>query len=81
MRRMPVKIGRKHSTPRTTSAPRVRGRIYSERWDLSHLAESPVERFETLVGEIESKVARFESARTQLSPTMRLSLSSAADSQ
>jgi oligoendopeptidase F len=70
MERMPVKISRKLSTSRPTSAPRVRGCIYSERWDLSHLAESPVEHFETLMGEIESKVARFESARRQFSPTM-----------
>src|SRR5438132_1038630 len=58
MQPMTVKISRKHSTSRTTSAPRRRGRIYSERWDLSHLAENPVEHFETLVGEIESKVAK-----------------------
>ena len=70
MERMPVKISRKLSTSRPTSAPRVRGCIYSERWDLSHLAESPVEHFETLMGEIESKVARYESARRQFSPTM-----------
>ncbi|HEU0068487.1 MAG TPA: oligoendopeptidase F, partial [Nitrospiraceae bacterium] len=71
---MPVKISRKHSASRTTSAPEGRGLTYSERWDLSHLAENPVERFETLAGEIESLVARFESARTQLSPTMPTSI-------
>ena len=52
---MPVKISRKHSTSRTTSAPRGRGHIYSERWNLAHLAEDPVQRFEALVGEIESR--------------------------
>ena len=73
MRRMPM-MTRKHSTPRTTSAPRGRSRIYSEHWDLSHLAQGPVEHFETLIGEIESKVARFESARGQFSSTMPTSI-------
>ena len=74
MRRMSVVMSRKDSTPRTTVAPRGRGRIYSEDWDLSHLAKSPVERFEALAGEIESKVARFESARGQFNPTMPTSI-------
>ena len=38
------------------------------------MAEDPVRRLETLVGEIESKVAQFESARAQLSPTMETSI-------
>lgn len=71
---MPVRISRNPSTSRTTSTPKVRNRMYSERWDLSHLAEFPVQRFESLLGEIESKVTRFESARAQLSPTMPTSV-------
>ena len=39
-----------------------------------HLAKDPVQRFEALVGEIESMVAQFESARAQLSPTMATSI-------
>src|SRR4249920_1032944 len=74
IQRMPVKVSRKDSTSHTTSASRGRGRIYSERWDLSHLAKDPVQRFEALVGEIESMVAQFESARAQLSPTMATSI-------
>ena len=74
MQRMPVKTSRKNSTSRTPSPPRRQSRTYSKRWDLSHLAEDPVQRFEALVGEIESKVAQFESARTQLSPTMATSI-------
>ena len=70
---MPVKNSRKISTPRTTSSKNRQNRTYSERWDLSHLAEKPVQHFETLLGEIEAKVAQFESARTQLSPTMEAS--------
>ncbi|MCI0427986.1 MAG: oligoendopeptidase F, partial [Nitrospiraceae bacterium] len=71
---MPVKTSRKNSTSRTTSPPRGQSRTYSERWDLSHLAEDPVQHFEALVGEIETKVAQFESARAQLSPTMATSI-------
>ena len=71
---MPVKNSRKISTPRTTSSKNRQNRIYSERWDLSHLAEKPVQHFETLLGEIEAKAAQFESARTQLSPTMEASV-------
>ena len=71
---MPVKANRKISISRTTSSKKRQSRAYSERWDLSHLAEDPVQRFETLLGEIESKVAKFESARTQLSPTMATSI-------
>src|SRR5580765_4877022 len=74
MRRLSVMMTRKDSTPRPSSAPRGRGRIYSEHWDLSHLVKSPVEHFEALAGEIEAKVARFESARGQLSSTMPTSI-------
>jgi len=74
MRRMPMKMVRKHSISRKTAAPRLRGHIYSEHWDLTHLAESPVERFDRLLEEIDSKVMRFESARAQLSATMQTSV-------
>ena len=70
---MPVKTSRNISTSRKASSPRKQNRAYSERWDLSHLAEDPIQRFETLAGAIESKVAQFESARAQLSPTMSTS--------
>ncbi|MGH7148878.1 MAG: hypothetical protein ACREIJ_13395, partial [Nitrospiraceae bacterium] len=71
---MPVKTNRNTSTSRTTSFPRRQNRTYSERWDLSHLADDPVQRFETLLGEIESRVTKFESARAQLSPNMATSI-------
>ena len=74
MRPMTVKTSRNTSTSRTISLSRGQNRDYPERWDLSHLAEDPVQRLETLVGEIESKVAQFESARAQLSPTMETSI-------
>lgn len=74
MRRLSVMMTRKDSTARTSAAPRGRGRIYSEHWDLSHLAKSPVERFEALAGKIESTVARFESARGRLRSTMPTSI-------
>jgi oligoendopeptidase F len=72
-RRMPAKTNRRISTSRKASSPRRQNRAYSERWDLSHLAEDPIRRFETLAGAIESKVRQFESARAQLSPTMSTS--------
>ena len=71
---MHVKTSRKTSTSRNTSPPKKQNRTYSDRWDLSHLVEEPVQRFETLLGEIESKVVQFESARSQLSPTMATSI-------
>ena len=71
---MPVKTSRNTLSLRNTSPPRGQSHSYSERWDLSHLAEEPVQRFEALVGEIESRVAQFESARAQLSPTMATSI-------
>jgi oligoendopeptidase F len=70
IRRMPAKTNQNTSTFSKTSSPKRQSRSYSERWDLSHLAEDPIQRFETLLAEIESKVAQFESVRAQLSPTM-----------
>lgn len=69
-----MKTSRNTLTSRNTSPPRGQSHSYSERWDLSHLAKDPVQRFEALVGEIESMVAQFESARAQLSPTMATSI-------
>lgn len=71
---MPVKTSRNTFSSRNTSPPRGHRHSYSERWDLSHLAKDPVQRFEALVGEIESMVAQFESARAQLSPSMATSI-------
>jgi oligoendopeptidase F len=71
---MPVKTRRTNSTSRKTSSPTQQKLAYSERWDLSHLAEKPVQNFETLLGEIEAKVVQFESARAQLSPTLETSV-------
>ena len=71
---MSVETSRKTSTSRSILSPKRQGHTYSEHWDLSHLAEDPVQRFETLLGKIESKVAQFEAARVQLSPTMATSI-------
>jgi oligoendopeptidase F len=71
---MPVKTSQHTVTNRKTSSTKRKKLAYSERWDLSHLAEKPVQRFEALLGEIEAKVVQFESARTQLSPTMDTSV-------
>jgi oligoendopeptidase F len=71
---MPVKTNRNISTRRKASSAKRQKLTNSEHWDLSHLAEKPVQNFEALLGEIESKVAQFESARAQLSPTMATSI-------
>jgi len=71
---MTGKISRKNLTSHNTSLPKRQNPTYSERWDLSHLAENPVQRFEALLGEIESKVAKFESTRAQLSSNMATSI-------
>jgi len=74
MRRMPVKTRRSNSTSRARVSPRRQSRAYSQRWNLSDLAKDPIRRFEPLLADIEAKVARFESARPQLSPTMAASV-------
>ncbi len=71
---MPVKTSRNTSTLRKPSSSKRQKLVYSEHWDLSHLAKDPVQHFEALLGEIESKVAQFESARAQLSPAMATSI-------
>ncbi|MDH4188482.1 MAG: M3 family oligoendopeptidase [Nitrospira sp.] len=67
---MAVKPDRKKIAARKTVSPKQPKQTYAERWDLSHLAEEPVKRFETLLGEIEAHVATFEAARPQFSPAM-----------
>jgi oligoendopeptidase F len=74
MRPMPVKTSRNTAASRKTSSPKRQTLPYAERWNLSHLAKEPEQHFEALLGEIETKVSQFESARTQLSPTIGLSV-------
>ena len=71
---MSVKTSQNTSTMHKTFSSKRNTPTYSEHWNLSHLAEKPVERFETLLEEIETKVAQFEAARAQLSPTMEISV-------
>ena len=71
---MPVKTSRRYQTSPSTSSSKRQRRTYAERWDISQLVEDPVQRFETLAGEIEAKVAQFEAARSQLSPNMEVSV-------
>ena len=71
---MPVKTSRKYPTSPNTSSSKRQGRTYAERWDLSQLVEDPVQRFDALAEDIETKVAQFETARAGLSPAMEVSV-------
>src|SRR5262245_7752151 len=71
---MSVKTNRNVSSRHKTSSSKKQKLTSSEHWDLSHLAEEPVQNFEVLLGEIESKVTQFESARPNLSATMETSV-------
>lgn len=71
---MPVKTSRRYQTSPSTSSSKRQRRTYAERWDLSHLVEDPVQRFDALAEDIETKVAQFETARARLSPAMEVSV-------
>ncbi len=61
-------IARFRASETPTSKP-MKGKA-PDRWDLSHLAKDPVKNLDALLGELESKVSQFESARPQLTATM-----------
>jgi oligoendopeptidase F len=71
---MSVKTNQNTSAPHKISSSKRNTLTYSGHWNLSHLAEKPVERFETLLEAIETMVAQFESARPKLSATMEASI-------
>jgi oligoendopeptidase F len=54
--------------PRRRSPGQRRG--FSDRWDLSTLIRDPVDRFDDYIDELDRHVARFESWRTRLAPSM-----------
>ena len=45
-------------------------RSFPDRWNLTDLIKDPVGQFDAYLADLEAKVARFESSRTQLAPTM-----------
>jgi oligoendopeptidase F len=45
-------------------------RTVPDRWDLTDLVKDPVGQFEPYLADLEAKVVRFESSRTQLAPTL-----------
>ena len=71
---MPVKTSRKYQTSPNTSSSKRQRRIYAKRWDLSQLVEDPVQRFDALAEDIETKVAQFETVRARLSPAIEVSV-------
>lgn len=58
----------KTRTPRT-STRRSRS-IFPDRWDLTHLVDDPVHKLDVLLAELESKISRFEAARSTLTPSI-----------
>ena len=64
---MPVASSRHRRVHRPSSPTR---RTFPNRWDLRDLVKDPVVQFDTYLAELETKVARFESSRNQLVPTM-----------
>lgn len=56
---------------RTVSRPRRSTHTtYPDRWDLTHLVKDPVNQLDTLLADLEAKVAQIEAARPRLSPSM-----------
>jgi oligoendopeptidase F len=56
---------------RTPVTPTSRSRsTFSDRWDLTHLLGDPITEFESILAHLESKVAKIESARPTLAPSI-----------
>jgi oligoendopeptidase F len=51
------------------SAARNRS-TFPDRWNLTHLADDPVSKFDSLLADLESKVAKIEAARPMLAPSI-----------
>ncbi len=58
-------MARRVATTHKTSTPRV-----SDRWNLTHLAERPVERLDQHLSALDTEISKIEAARETLSPTM-----------
>jgi oligoendopeptidase F len=53
-----------------SSSPRTPRPSYPDRWDLTHLYKDPVNQLDTLLADLEGKVAQIEAARSRLSPAI-----------
>lgn len=51
-------------------ARRLARPAWPDRWDLTHLVEDPVHRLDSLLADLEAKVAQIEAARPQLAASM-----------
>lgn len=65
---MPIALSRRRYMRRPPS--RSSSRSFPARWNLTDLVKDPVGQFDAYLADLEAKVARFESSRTQLAPTM-----------
>jgi oligoendopeptidase F len=65
---MPVVSSHRRHLPRPSSPSS--SRRFPDRWNLTDLVKDPVSQFDTYLADLEAKVARFESSRSQLAPTM-----------
>jgi oligoendopeptidase F len=65
---MPVASSRRRHTRRPSSIST--GRTVPDRWNLTDLVKDPTGQFESYLADLETKVARFESSRTQLAQAM-----------
>ncbi|ULA64897.1 MAG: Oligoendopeptidase F [Nitrospira sp.] len=58
------------STRTASQSRQSKPRTFSDKWDLTHLVKNPTRQLNTLLAELEEKVAQIETARPGLSPTM-----------
>ena len=61
-------VTRKTVSPRTRRS--LSTREFADHWELSDLVSDPVKQFDRYLNDLSAKVARFESFRADLSPTM-----------
>ena len=61
-------VARKTVSPRTRRS--LSTREFADHWELSDLVSDPVKQFDRYLNDLSAKVARFESFRADLSPTM-----------
>lgn len=58
------------SSTQTVSSSRHKPKMFSDKWDLTHLVKNPTRQLDALLAELEAKVVQIEAARPGLSPAM-----------